>query len=64
MDIRTRKEGTTCILELTGKLAQPDGTENLRNKTKELDEAGEHDFVLDLRNVPWLDSSDGKPYNN
>ena len=57
MDIRTRKEGNACVLELTGKLAQPDGTQNLRDKAKELDEAGEYHLVLDLRNVPWLDSS-------
>ena len=57
MDIRTRKEGTACILELSGKLAQPDGTDSLRNTAKELDAAGEHNLVLDLTNVPWLDSS-------
>lgn len=57
MKIQTRKEGTVCVIELHGKLAQPDGTAALREKAKELDEAGEHRLVLDLRNVPWLDSS-------
>ena len=57
MKIETRNEGNICVIELHGKLSQPDGTAALRAKVKELDAAGVHHLVLDLRNVPWLDSS-------
>lgn len=57
MKIQTRKEGGVCVVELHGKLAQPDGTAALRSKVRELDDAGDHRLVFDLRNVPWLDSS-------
>ena len=57
MKIRTRKAGNACVVELSGRLAQPDGTADLRSKVRELDAAGEYRLVLDLRKVPWLDSS-------
>jgi anti-sigma B factor antagonist len=57
MKIETRNEGDVYIMELHGKLAQPDGTATLRKKVKELSADGKHELVLDLRNVPWLDSS-------
>ena len=57
MKIQTRRVGGVCVVKLSGKLAHPDGTAELRKKIKELDTAGQHDLVLDLRDVPWVDSS-------
>ena len=58
MKIHTRREPEVCILELHGKLAQPDGTADLRSQVQKLEEAGDHRLVLDLRNVPWIDSGE------
>ncbi|MGD8375228.1 MAG: STAS domain-containing protein [Acidobacteriota bacterium] len=57
MKIQTRTEGGTHVLQLTGKLAQPEGTTALRRVFRDLETAGRVRVVLDLRNVPWMDSS-------
>ena len=57
MTIDVRKEGDICILEISGEVAYGKPTAKLRARSKELLVAGERRFVLDMRDVPWLDSS-------
>jgi anti-sigma B factor antagonist len=57
MTIHVRKDEQVCILEISGKIMLGEPTKQLRHKVKELLGAGERIFVLDMANVPWLDSS-------
>ncbi len=55
--IDVRKNGEICVLEVKGEVRIGQPTQVLRGKSKELIEAGEKLFVLDMLAVPWLDSS-------
>jgi anti-sigma B factor antagonist len=55
--IDVRKSGDVCILDVEGEVRIGEPTELLRKTSKELVGSGEKYFVLDLLDVPWLDSS-------
>ena len=55
--IETRRIGDVCILEISGEIRIGPPTAMLRQKSRELIEAGERLFVLNMLEVPWLDSS-------
>jgi anti-sigma B factor antagonist len=57
MTINVRKKGETCIVEVSGKIVLGEPSKQLREKVKELLGAGERMFILDMSNVPWMDSS-------
>jgi len=57
MTIDVSKTGDICVLEISGEVAYGKPTAMLRAKSKELLAAGERLFVLDMHQVPWLDSS-------
>lgn len=57
LQIQVRKAGDVCVLDLTGELKLGQATIKLREKSKELVAAGERRFILNMENVPWLDSS-------
>lgn len=57
MTIDIRKEGEVCILDLAGRLTFPDATALLRLKSRELIAERECFFLLNMLQVPWLDSS-------
>jgi anti-sigma B factor antagonist len=55
--IEVQKSGSVCILDIKGEMRIGQPTVMLRQKCKELIEQGERLFVLDMLDVPWLDSS-------
>lgn len=55
--IDVRKSGKVCILDIKGEVRIGQPTVLLRQKCRELIEQGEREFVLDMLDVPWLDSS-------
>ena len=55
--IEIRKSGAVCVLEIKGEVRIGQPTQVLRNKSRELIRQGERVFVMDMRGVPWLDSS-------
>jgi anti-sigma B factor antagonist len=55
--IDVRKSGEVCILDIKGEMRIGQPTVLLRQKCRELIEQGEREFVLDMLDVPWLDSS-------
>lgn len=57
MAISTRKKGKVAIIDLSGRLALGGGDVELRDVFKRLVEQGETLFVLNLKDVPWMDSA-------
>lgn len=57
MDIQVRKDGDVCILDVTGELKFGPPVALLRQRSRELIDAGERLFVLNMERSPWLDSS-------
>ncbi len=57
MKIKERKAGSVNVLEVAGRMTIGDGDVQLRNKMKDLLEGGERLFVLNMLNVPVLDSA-------
>jgi anti-sigma B factor antagonist len=55
--IDVRKTGNVCVLDIKGEVRIGQPTTVLRDKSRELVERGERFFVLDMLDVPWLDSS-------
>ena len=57
MTIEVRKKGTVSIVDVTGKMSFGEGDSALRDRVKELLEAGETLFLLNLLGVPHMDSA-------
>jgi anti-sigma B factor antagonist len=57
MQIDERKVGKVTILDLKGKLTLGDGDEMMRNKINGLIQAGAKHIVLNLGEVPYIDSA-------
>jgi len=57
MQIDERKVGNVTILDLKGKLTLGDGDELLRTKVNGLVQAGVKRIVLNLGEVPYIDSA-------
>jgi anti-sigma B factor antagonist len=57
MQIDERKVGDVLILDLKGKMTLGDGDELLRNKINSAIQAGSKKLVLNLGNVPYIDSA-------
>ena len=57
MQIRHRIVGEVAIIDLNGRLALGDGDELLRDKVKGLIQQGENRLVLNLTDVPYMDST-------
>jgi anti-sigma B factor antagonist len=55
--IDVEKRGEVCILDIKGEVRFGQPTALLRQTCRQLIERGERDFVLDMLDVPWLDSS-------
>ena len=55
--IEVRKRGPVSILDISGEVRIGEPTTLLRRKSKELLAQGERYFVLNMIDVPWLDSS-------
>jgi len=57
MQIDERKVGDVMILDLKGKMTLGDGDELLRSKINSMIQAGEKKLVLNLGDVPYIDSA-------
>ena len=57
MELGVRKQGEVCIVDVEGQLKLGPSTDLLRKKSRELVDAGEKLFVLNLEQTAWLDSS-------
>ena len=57
MQIDERKNGNIVILDMKGKMTLGDGDELLRKKVASLLEKGEKQIILNLGNVPYIDSA-------
>jgi anti-sigma B factor antagonist len=55
--IEVRKSGDVCILDVEGEVRMGQPTTLLRQTCAGLVEQGERRIVLDMLDVPWLDSS-------
>ena len=56
MKLQARVNGTVCIVDISGRLAIGEGDLDLRQRIAELVDSGERRFLLNLRDVPYLDS--------
>jgi len=57
MQINERKIGDVTILDMKGKMTLGDGDEMLRGKVANLVQAGDKKIVLNLGDVPYIDSA-------
>ncbi len=57
MRIKQRSAGPVTILDLNGRMTQNDGCGEVRTALKPLLEQGHAQFLLNLADVPYLDSS-------
>jgi len=57
MSSKIRKEGSTAILELDGKLSLGPAVDDFRSKWTDALAGGAHDIVVNLAGVPMVDSS-------
>jgi len=57
VSIEVEKHGDICVLVIKGEVRIGAPTAALRAKSRELIARGEKHFVLDMLDVPWLDSS-------
>ena len=57
MRIQQRMVGDVAIIDLTGRLMLREGDELLRDKVRSLIQQGQKRFVLNLADVPYMDSA-------
>ena len=57
LDIQERPDGEITVLKLTGEITMDDGDLAFGRKIHELLEHGRTNFVVDLQNVTYIDSS-------
>jgi len=57
MASKVRKEGTTAIVEIDGKLSLGPAVDEFRSKWTDALAGGAHDIVVNLAAVPMVDSS-------
>ena len=57
MKINVRKTGRVNVLDCSGKMTMGMGDVALRDKIKELLDAGERSFLFNMMEVPYMDSS-------
>lgn len=57
MDINLRKRSQVHVVQLRGALRMGDAVDGLRQAMEELVNSGEHDLVINLAEVPMIDSS-------
>ena len=57
MKVKTQMEGDIAIVHVSGKLMGGPESENLRNEIKQLLDKGTAKFVINLKGVPWINST-------
>lgn len=57
MEIAVRRKGKVSIVDVTGKVTVGDDHVRLRDTIKKLLEEGDRMFIVNMRGVPFMDSS-------
>jgi len=57
LKVKTQMEGDVAIVHVSGKLMGGPESENLRNEIKQLLDKGTTKFVVNLKGVPWINST-------
>ena len=57
MEITVRESGTIPVLEVRGRLTRGDPSEQLHDALEAVAKAGAHKVIVDLNDVPQIDSS-------
>ena len=57
MKVKTRMEGDVAIIAVSGKLMGGPESDALRNEVKNLIDDGSKKFVVNLKGVPWINST-------
>ena len=57
MKVKTDMQGDVAVVHVSGKLMGGPESENLRNEVKTLLEDGVRKFVINLKGVPWINST-------
>ncbi len=57
MKVKTQMEGDVALVHVSGKLMGGPESENLRNEIKQLLDKGTTKFVINLKGVPWINST-------
>jgi len=57
LKVKTQMEGDVALVHVSGKLMGGPESENLRNEIKQLLDKGTTKFVINLKGVPWINST-------
>ncbi len=57
MKVKTQMEGDVAIVHVSGKLMGGPESENLRDETKRLLDEGAKKIIINLKGVPWINST-------
>ena len=57
MKVKTRMEGDVAVISVSGKLMGGPESDALRNEVKNLIDDGSKKFVVNLKGVPWINST-------
>jgi len=57
LKVKTRMEGDVAIIAVSGKLMGGPESDALRNEVKNLIDDGSKKFVVNLKGVPWINST-------
>lgn len=57
MKVKTRMEGDVAVVSVSGKLMGGPESDALRSEIKNLIEGGSKKFVVNLKGVPWINST-------
>ena len=57
LTISDEMKGPVCIMRVQGKITFGPNVEQLRKRFEALLDAGNNQFVIDLTQVPWMDSA-------
>ena len=55
--MKTHMQGEVAVVHVSGKLMGGPESENLRNEVKRLIDEGVKKFVINLKGVPWINST-------
>jgi len=57
LKVKTQMENDIAIVHVSGKLMGGPESENLRNEIKRLLDEGSKKFIINLKGVPWINST-------
>jgi anti-sigma B factor antagonist len=57
LKVKTRMEGDIAVISVSGKLMGGPESDALRNEVKNLIDEGKRKFVVNLKGVPWINST-------